>query len=163
MEVVIALITAVAVALISAGATLLVAIVAGALGVLGGILLERQKSQEWARKERWTFKKSIYEDAFQAIASARLASAIWKKNSDSASAEEAQKAFRKLSLLFNRIEAFCDEPAAAAIEKFHDRFRRLSELSEKARDSEIITTQIDVLRELEVALQKEARKDFTEL
>ena len=102
-------------------------------------------------------------------AAARLTLAAWQLTPDSnktltnPAAKAALNANVKLGMLCGRIETFCDEPAAAAIEQFHERFAKLSQLKDKTTDNTQITMMIDVIRALEVALQEEARRDFNEL
>jgi len=111
--------------------------VAGLLGLFAGVHLERERSKEWAKKERWAYKRETYEEAFDL-----LAEIVWwlpeqhEQLPDHMERDKQRdKQMRKLSGLLFRMRVFLNEEARQAIEDYE---KRKETTIEEARDAVLV-------------------------
>jgi len=171
---------------------LVVAVITTLVGSIGGyfvgVHLERQRTQEWARKERWSFKRSLYEDLLQATGAFRSAqtnqfiTAKWivkLKNADpitdaerrlrdelDASAPELAKKSEAADDMFKlalQRAAFLGEDVAAAITDFRTCFSNAPPGDHVEAQRNRSEHWMKCVGTLELKIQAAAKRDFEQL
>jgi len=98
---------------------------AGLIGLFAGVRLEHERSQEWAKKEGWAYKRQTYEETFNLLGEITW----WLGQIEIEDAPESlvnqnqiKKRSQKLSGLLYRMEVFLNEEARKAVDDYSKKF-----------------------------------------
>jgi len=113
---------------------------AGLIGLFAGVHLERERSQEWARKEGWAYKRQTYEETFNLLGELAWW-LVWEegdKNAPANQVEEIDKRSQKLFGLLFRMQVFLNEEARKAVDGYQDKLAAVQVIHNDRLRDEVI-------------------------